>query len=148
MILIIKRILVFCMVLLFCGCGAPMTQKFDALRARNRSNLNKLQLGMSRTEVVEIMGQKTDTLVSHNSEDGGSALRPVKTYINNPYRTSSFEKEDKQLEVLYYYTEVKDLDGAISDDELVPIVLVDNKLVGWGWDYWKDVAEKYEIRIR
>ena len=148
MILNIKRIFIFCMVLIVCGCGAPMTQKFDALRVRNRSNLNGLQLGISRTEVLSIMGEKTDTLVSHNSDDGGSPLRPVVTYMNNPYRTSSFEKEDKRLEVLYYYTEVKDFDGAVSDDELTPIVLIDNKLVGWGWDYWSDVAEKYEIRIR
>jgi len=35
--------------------------------------------------------------------------------------------------LLFYYTDLKAADNAITDDELTPVVLMDNKVVGWGW---------------
>ena len=125
-----------------------MTQKFDALRARNRSNLIRLQMGMSKHDVLQVMGVKTDTLVSRRAEDGAAPLRPVKRFVNNPYRVEAYTEQGQFIEVLYYYTDLKDLDGSITDDELVPVVLFDNSLVGWGWYFWDDVAATYEIRSR
>jgi len=68
--------------------------------------------------------------------------------FTNPYRTSAFEVDGKQIEVLWYHTDVKAEDDAITDDELTPVVLTDGRVTGWGWDYWQDTATKYEIRLR
>ncbi len=53
-----------------------------------------------------------------------------------------------RFEILYYYTDQKSADGAITDDELTPLVMKDGALDGWGWAYLKDVSAKYEIRLR
>ncbi len=43
---------------------------------------------------------------------------------------------------------MKKADGAITDDELTPIVILDGKLDGWGWSYWNNLVQKYEVRLR
>lgn len=99
-------------------------------RAGNRARLNDLSPGMSREAVVEVMGPS-----------------PTRE-ITNPYRTESYSAQGKRFDVLYYYTDIKKRDDAITDDELTPLVLVDGRLDGWGWGYWNSVVQKYEIRIR
>lgn len=39
-------------------------------------------------------------------------------------------------------------DGAITDDELTPLVFDDGKLMGWGSGFLEVDIQKYEIRIR
>lgn len=129
------------------GCTTMGTQ-FDRVRERNRARLIQLNLGMNKATILDIMGNFTDTLVTRSRRDGAAPLAPITRYVNNPYRTSAFKRESSHIEVLYYYTDKKSADGGITDDELTPIVLIDGKLAGWGWDYWNDVAYKYEIRIR
>ena len=45
-------------------------------------------------------------------------------------------------------TDVKRVDGAITDDELTPLVFDDGKLIGWGSSFLEVNIQKYEIRIR
>ena len=66
----------------------------------------------------------------------------------NPYRSEILQGSNETFEVLYYYTDVKKADGAITDDELTPLVFKDKKLIGWGWSFLGQNIEKYEIRIR
>jgi len=108
--------------------------------------LNDLELGFTKGKVLEVMGESTDTLKSNQLRDSGTPNERV--IINNPYRSSAFTKSGTQIEILLYYTDLKSNDGAITDDELTPIILIDGKVAGWGWEYWTDVAAKYEIRIR
>ena len=35
--------------------------------------------------------------------------------------------------MLYYHTDLKTPDGAVTDDELTPVVLIEDKVIGWGW---------------
>lgn len=117
--------------LLLAGCAS-----LDSARATNREHLNALSVGMSRADVLRVMGTKTIT----------TRERP-KT-VTNPYRTESYESHGQRIEVVYYYTDLKRADGAITDDELTPIVLVDGKVDGWGWGYWQDLVQRYELRVR
>lgn len=73
---------------------------------------------------------------------------PRGTEITNPWRVEMYEAGGSIWEILFYYTDVKRSDGAITDDELTPLVLKDGELDGWGWSYLTDVAAKYEIRLR
>jgi hypothetical protein len=106
----------------------------DQVRAHNRSQLMKLSPGMTRGEVLAVMGQETVNV------DGEK--------VTNPYRNESYRAGDQSFEILFYYTDLKARDGAITDDELTPLVLKDGVLDGWGWSYLHDVAAKYEIRLR
>ena len=107
---------IFLVILICSGCSAYKAQD---IRMYNREQLVNLELGMNREMVMETMGNESfDTDVA----------------INNPYRIEVFQPEEGvTVEVLYYYTDVKDDDNAISDEELMPIVLVNGDVVGWGW---------------
>lgn len=136
------KILLFLIVSIMLGCTKYMSAQIQEVRTRNRQNLINLKLGISKDEVLDIMGRYTDTLKSDRFADTEHYI------INNPYKSSSFSVKDEGIEVLYYYTELKSNDGAVTDDELTPLVLIDDKLTGWGWDFWYDTALKLGIRLR
>ncbi len=125
-----KRIIILLVCLgLVSGCAFNL----DRIRANNRTNLSRLSLGMSKLQVVNLMGDKTIL-----GDDG--------TIINNPYRSEILQGKDKILEVLYYYTEKKAADNIITLDELTPIAFDNEKLIGWGWNFLKANMEKFEIK--
>lgn len=122
------------LLVLFClglvGCAT-----LEGFRMKNRQNLLQLSIGMTKQEVMNIMGNEAVYDFS-----GSSA--------NNPYRSEIMQGKDKTFEVLYYYTDIKASDGAITDDELTPVVFDNGKAIGWGWSFLQDNAQKYEIRVR
>ena len=139
----------FC--LIFCTplITAVSCTTLDAVRTQNRERLNKLEVGMFKQKVLEIMG--TETIKTYvTSGWSWLLLRPnvPSGTINNPYRSETYNTDKGTLEVLYYYTDEKAADGAVTDDELTPIVFKEGVLIGWGWGAIEDVEEKYEIRIR
>lgn len=132
-----KIIYLFVIVMALSGCVTV-----DSIRATNRENLLKLSAGMTKQEVLSIMGIKKITASKY------SWSNPEYT-ITNPYRSETLQGKDKVFEVLYYYTDVKKIPSyAITDDELTPLVFDDGKLIGWGWIFLNEDVKKYEIRIR
>lgn len=111
------------------GCAS-----LSQIRAENRQKLTGLSVGISKQEILGIMGTKT--------------VEAEGTVITNPYRTEMYRSNGHSFELLLYYTDIQKSDGAITDDELTPLVLMDGKLDGWGWSYWNNVIKKYEIRFR
>ncbi|MBM3235744.1 DUF3192 domain-containing protein [Candidatus Poribacteria bacterium] len=64
----------------------------------------------------------------------------LKSTINNPYKTETLnDKENKTCEVLFFYTKTQKRDGIISDNELTPIILHNEKVVGWGWEFMRQI---------
>ena len=112
----------------------------DKIRTENRTNLNRISLGMSKSEVLNIMGTET-------VRDFDSRKR-----INNPFRTEILSEGDKKYEVVFYYTDkkrnVSSVTGSITDDELTPIVFFNGKVEGYGWLYVKDNFKRYQINMR
>ena len=94
---------------------------------------------MTNEEVLQVMGTAT-------VQTWSGIYRDVK--VTNPWRVEAYKADGKTFNVLFYYTDRKAADGAITDDELTPIVLVDGKVQGWGWSYWESTATRYDIRIR
>lgn len=126
------------------GCSAKTT--LDELRAQNRVGLTRLAPGMSRNEVLEILGSTT---ASDDVFVGPTVIDWKKLTVTNPYRSESFEGAGgRRVEIIYYLTDIKRADNAISDDELTPVLLVDGAVVGWGWTAVNDGVQKYELRIR
>ena len=128
--------LITLMIVFLFGCATT----YETARANNRTKLNQLSIGMEKATVLNIMGTKTISV---------EVAAFVWDKITNPYRTESFMSPDgKQVDILYYYTDQKASDGAITDDELTPLVFHNGKLIGWGWRVLEDVKAKYEIRMR
>lgn len=96
--------------LIICGCATHA----ESVRTENRENLLRLTVGMKKFEVLQIMGTQTYET------------------INNPYKVETPRGDNGELyEVLFYHTELKNKDDLIEDDELTPIVFLDNRLIGW-----------------
>jgi len=102
---------------------------------QNARNLNKLQDGMTRPEVLEIMTNKP--LTAYQS---GEQIN-----ITNPSRTEILRGKEKSVEVLYYMTQSYGGDYSVIDQNLTPIVFENNKLIGIGWGFLDDIIKKYEI---
>ena len=125
-----KKALALLLCLGLFGCAS-----MDAIRTTNRENLNKLSIGMTKSEVLSLMGTET--------------IKTMVQTITNPYKTEILQgKNGKTLEVLYYYTEIKRTDDIITDDSLTPLVFDNGKLIGWGWSFLQDNVHKYELRMR
>lgn len=82
--------------------------------SRNNKNLSKLNTGMTKDQVLAVMGE--------------------------PLKHEVFNTDN----VWYYYTETKWSDGMITRDECTPVFFKDEKLAGWGQaEYKKFVHEKW-----
>lgn len=99
----------------------------EKIKSINRENLSKLQIGFSKQEVLQLMGTKTI-----ETNDGSKYI------INNPWKSEWFTgSSSTTYEVIYYYTDTNKADRAITEDELTPIILENNKVIGWGWSSFK-----------
>ena len=126
-----KKSLIVLICLALVGCAS-----MSGVRTMNRENLLKLSIGMSKQEALNVMGTRSFATL----EEGR---------INNPYRSEILSnKEGKVFEVLYYYTDVKKADDAITDDELTPLIFDNGRLIGWGWSFLQDNIQRYELRMR
>ena len=110
---------------------------------------------MERERVLEVMG--IESFTTHPVRYPYSVAFPPYCIqyplfmgtMTNPYRSETPRAQDgTSVEILYYYTDQKADDGAITDDELTPIVLENGKVVGWGWSFLHQNVERYELKIR
>ncbi len=128
-----KSLTIMAFLILLTGCTSV-----EYIRAKNRENLIKLNIGMTKEQVLKVMGTKTEF-----ADDGSGMI------VNNPYRSEIVKADDGSiLEILLYYTDMKSVDGAVTDDELTPIVISNGVLIGWGWSFLGDKVEKYQIYVR
>ena len=110
-------------ILLFlAGCSNFYLDTGDLLRTQNAENIKKLTAGMRKDVVLELMGTEPS--------------KSLFMWIDNPHRSETLTgKDGKIYEVLYYYTDLKQRDDKITDDELTPLVFENQKLIGWGYSF-------------
>jgi hypothetical protein len=89
-----------------------------------------IQVGMSREEVIQVMLRNVQVLQMMGGVRNPHAVEFVK------------DSRGKMLEVMYYYDGMKKADNLVTVDELVPIVLSEDIVVGWGWDYLEEFTAK------
>lgn len=136
-IFVLLIIVLFFLILMSCT-------SLDKVRVKNRQSLSFLTIGMSKSQVLQIMGYETIV-----TPDTGYCTTLFATkHINNPYRTELYRLKDDTYEILFYYTDIKKRDDVITDDELTPIIIKNGKLDGYGWMYWNDLIKKYQIFVR
>jgi len=94
--------------------------------SKNRQNIAKLKIGMTQDEVIAIMGQ--------------------------PYKTEAYSSGDKGSVFLLYRTEGWNASTwppqQDTDNQFSPLCFEDNKLVGWGRNFYIEKKKSYEIEIK
>ena len=89
------------------GCETPW-----ATARKNVENSRNLRVGMTKNEVLEVMGE--------------------------PIRDEKFCDPD----LWYYYIEMVWGDGLVTPEECLPLVFREGKLIGWGNDFYLDYQIK------
>ena len=115
------------------ACGSL---KYANLIEANRGNVQKMRVGMSREEAVAMLG-------------GSEVHKFGNVHVQNPWRSEGFrlKEEETTVEILYYLTEHQKRWNKARDDELTPVVLENEILVGWGWSYLRRNLDRYGISI-
>lgn len=84
---------------------------------KNRSNLTKLTMGMTKDQVLLVMGTADFSEAHLSQADANSPQQAVQVY--------------------FYRTQWAKGDGKTTKDECTPVVVKDDKLVGWGESAYK-----------
>lgn len=108
-------------VLLVACAGSPYRTGIEA--KENRGNLLKLNVGMTKDQVLVVMGQ--------------------------PYKTEMYVTDGKPVEFWLYLTEGKSIhDLRITDSNFTPLAFENGILKGWGRNYYDNALRiKKEITI-
>ena len=141
-------------ILTLAGCASATN-----FREANRVNLGRLVLGMDRQAVLGVMGVGEQRQFTGSELDGPigtgrdsmgvmSVRIPIggnRPVLYNPHRGELYNADGFAWEVFFYYTRVAHNDGMVTEEELTPIVLRDDVLIGWGWKFWAGEVRDSEI---
>jgi outer membrane protein assembly factor BamE (lipoprotein component of BamABCDE complex) len=134
------RKLLVCLVVLTAGCANLFFDNVERLRDDNKKNIAQLSVGMTRLDVEKVIG---------NGVAGGTFGdivfgRLQHLQVRNPMREERVRGPDGvEYEVLFYYTDLRQRDDKITDDELTPVVFRDGKVAGIGYAYLGERVAKY-----
>jgi len=123
----------------------PKKPSRSEVGAYNQANLLKVDLGASKTKVLEAMGgvQKIQTYVTTSFVTKKEGI-----IINNPFnREFRTDSAGNTIEILWYYTNTNKAEGDITKEQQTPIILEKNAVVGMGWDFYEDYAKRRRIII-
>ena len=121
-----------CIILLsfvLAGCATavvynPMQTATQQELLLNESGFKAVQEGMTLSQVHQIMG--TELVIGYKA--ASSDYKPLT--IPNPYKSEA--GRDPKYLIEYYIESIRQPDGVVSDNELMPLVFKDGKLIGRG----------------
>ena len=117
------------------------------VRSYNQGNMLKVEIGNTKNQVLEEMGG-VQIIQTWSPRNPNTWAKPKSITISNPYsRDLKLSKDSTTVEVLWYYTDIKNYDNAINKEELTPIIIAKNSVIGLGWGFYTDYAKKQEIMI-
>lgn len=133
----LKAILVFLVATSIVSCASQINDdgtemvSYRTLLSRNLVNLNKLSVGMTKVQVMQIMG-------SFSARTGNSL-------VPNPYKTEPFIIDKTQYEALYYMTRKYPPFTSIKLSQATPVVLKNGQVIGWSVEMLRSAkAGRYE----
>jgi hypothetical protein len=135
---LVPRLVLACALLT--GCSTLMVDPLEQLRDANKQNIAKLSVGHTRLEVESIMGA---------GRAGGGLPEVVFGRVQylqarNPMREERLVGTDGvEYELLFYYTDLRERDDKITDDELTPVALRAGKVAGIGYGFLGPRVPKY-----
>ena len=112
------------------GCASnvvynPMQVATQQELLLNESGFKAIQDGMTLDEVHKIMG--TELVIGYKFQ--APDYKPLT--IPNPYKSETIK--DKGYFIKYYIESIRQPDGIIRDNELMPVIFKNGKLIGRGW---------------
>lgn len=118
------------LILSLAGCAStpvynPMQQASQQEILLNESGFKAIHEGQTLDQVHRIMGQ--ELVVGYALQTPG--YKPLT--IPNPYKSEAVKDTDYFLE--YYIESIRQPDDIVSDNELMPLIFKDGKLIGRGW---------------
>ncbi len=126
-------VLIAALTVVLAGCSNP----YVPLRDENRANLIKLDLGMTKTQATQAMGDKTAT--------GRYGT------FSNPYKREIIKgPTGETYDVLYYYTGETSVRRmrTLWEQGVTPVIFQDEKIVGIGWNYLELNKLKSPVTVR
>lgn len=118
-----KIFILFSLIFIF-GCATK-----DRIVMDNRYAIASLDTGMTKQQVLRVMGNKTLRFCASGKN----------ITINNPYKSTIMHRGGREIEVLYYFIETGQKKECrshnLSDDELFPLIFENNRIIGAGWDF-------------
>ncbi len=98
------------------------------------STLNDLAVGMTRNEVLSRIGTGPLTAVGTDS-----------ARLINGFRHMRYFSAGKNFEVIYFREELGSVSDPVEQKLETPIVLVDEKVLGTGWQFYVDAMKTYGL---
>jgi len=115
------------------ACSGHYYEIYRAAIGENQQSLQKLKLGMSAATVRGTLGE-------------GEIVRYKKIYLVDPWRSESFSLVDgTDVLILFYVTQPTRNFDRTQDYDLTPIVLEDDRVIGWGWSYLNRNTDRYRL---
>ena len=116
--------------LLLTGCAStpvynPMQQASQQEVLLNESGFKAVQDGMTMDQVHEIMGQ--ELVIGYAFQSPG--YKPLT--IPNPYKSEAIKDAGYVIE--YYIEAIRQPDNIVSENDLMPLIFKNGKLIGRGW---------------
>jgi hypothetical protein len=70
--------------------------------------------------------------------------------IQNVYNHTRYLMDAKEIDIYMFDPKNRKLwtEPDVTNDELTPVVVIDGKLDGWGWDHMEEVTSKFRIQVR
>ena len=110
-----------------------LTALWTATTGCGDKNIARLSVGIPRDSVIKLLGQ-------------GSAATDS---TPNVYREERYLNDGHFITMLMYSnTGKKEGEQTIPDEQLIPVVLVDDTLTGWGWEHHDSVANANRIVVK
>jgi hypothetical protein len=110
-----------------------LTALLTATTGCGDKNIARLAVGIPRDSVIKLLGQ-------------GSAATDS---TPNVYREERYLNDGHFITMLMYSnTGKKEGEQTIPDEQLIPVVLVDDTLTGWGWEHHDSVANANRIVVK
>ena len=130
----------------------------EEVRQLNRNRLARLEIGMAQTVALDVMGSETfhGASAGRRLASGGFLPGDARQVLDPPGKGGeNFHWQDRPLknpmrkelrrigpgrvaEIFFYYAEPGDYDDEIEAGELVPVVFVEQRLAGIGWDFLRE----------
>ena len=125
-----RNALIILLSLILTGCVTspvynPMQTSSPQEISLNENGFKAVRDGMTMDQVHQIMGQELVIGYEFQAPD----YKPLT--IPNPYKSGDIEGTGYFIE--YYIEAIRQPDGTVKDNELMPLIFKDGNLIGRGW---------------
>ena len=115
---------------------------FDAFLSEQQSKIGSIKIGESKDDIKSIVGNNIKVRIPKVGR-----MKPLNKVFKQPEYIDHFNTStDKPVSILWYFSNPKDQNGLISKRECTPIVLVNDKVIGKGWEFFNSFRKRHPLR--